>query len=560
MKISKLLIGIIIMGVLNIDGKVKAQEKKTLNLEVDLNRVQKNISTSVAGYDAEDFATGVNFNWMLNEGREKLIEKFNQAGVECLRFATCGRYNFRGERQTREMIAVYYARNNPEYFKKLMNRKLEWWFKPEDFFSLCKTMNIKVIGMFDTRAFWNPEKKCAQWLPDCDDKDIRQAALDNAAFVKWLKDNSYLDLVVGWELGSEPWYAGRMPADKFIKYAKYTIEETRKISPDIQFAVPAFICSSDYPELKTVAARVKATSPEYNTGEYKAYRYALNWTTEVLKGLGEKLKEFKWAKIHTYGTSSNYNSNYYGLKRHYLLLKSQPESKHLRIMNTEWRFTAGDNPSGHRKFKIGALWNAKFLADMVAFPEMDYSGAHSLFCFSGGLYYSDGKKWVLQQIGKGFRQKGLPWFIPSDTPLNRPDIEIGAFGIVTKMMNRLIKRTPFMLSHGSENGKMSSTKFIGAGKTDVQWLIATDKEKKSIGVFMINTRKHRVPVTIKLKDMDKKLYVRDAIVNILKCKPGMLDVYEIPGKQLWDFQEYIGSEKGLELPAESVCYFWIPVK
>jgi hypothetical protein len=525
-----------------------------------MKKTEKNITHSLAGYDAEDFATGVDFNWLLTQGREKLIENFHQAGVNCLRFATCGRYSFRGEPQTRAMLAVYYARNKPAFFNRLMKVRLKWWFDPKDFFSLCKEMDIKVIGMFDTRAFWNEKKQCAQWLPDCNDEDMRQAAKENAAFVKWLKDNSFLDLVVGWELGSEPWYAGRMPAEKFVKYAIYTIDETRKISPDIQFAVPAFICSTGYPELKTVAARVKSAAPEYNTPEWAAYKYALDWTSKVFKGLGDKLKMFKWAKIHTYGISKNYNSNYYGLKRHHLLLKSMPESKHLRLMNTEWRFTAGDDPTGHRKFKLGALWNAKFLMELIAFPEMDYSGVHSLFCFSGGLYFSDGKKWVLQQLGKGFQQKGLPWFIPADSPLKKPDIAIGAFGPVVKMANLLIKRTPFLLSHGAENGKLSSTKFLSSKQTDIQWLITTDKLKKTLGILLVNTNMHKVRVDLSLTNFAKKLFLQNAYVHVLTCKPGMTDVCEIPGKPLWNYEEFIGSEKGIVLPPQSVSYYWMPLK
>jgi hypothetical protein len=538
-------------------GSVKSSVKE---IEIDLAHNIKNISTALAGYDAEDFATGVDFNWMLTKARKKLIDNFNQAGVKCLRFATCGRYSFRGELQTRAMRSMGYARNNPEFFKKLMKRKLKWWFKPEDFFSLCKIMDIKIIGMFDTRAFWNEKKQCAQWSPDCNDSDLRQAAKENAAFVQWLKDNDYLQLFVGWELGSEPWYAGRMSAAQYAKYARYTIEETRAIDPNIQFAVPAFICSSDYPELKTVAARVKGADPEYNTSEYKGYRYALDWTTEVFKRLGSKLKLFKWAKIHTYGTSTNYNSNYYGLKRHYLLLQSQPNAKHLRLMNTEWRFTAGDKPSGHRKFRIGALWNAKFLMQMVAFPKMDYSGAHSLFCFSGGLYYSDGEKWVLQQVGPGFWQKGLPRFIPADSPKKQPDIALGSFGPVVKMTNQLITRTPYLVNHGADNGILSASKFFSADTRDVQWLIATDKNRKSIGALFVNTNKKPIKILLKIKGHAKKVFIRDAMKTVLTCQNNMTDVYEIPGTPLWTVRKWIGSGKNIELPPESVSYFWISLK
>jgi hypothetical protein len=71
---------------------------------------------------------------------------------------------------------------------------------------------------------------------------------------------------------------------------------------------------------------------------------------------------------------------------------------------------------------------------------------------------------------------------------------------------------------------------------------------------------HKVRVDLSLTNFAKKLFLQNAYVHVLTCKPGMTDVCEIPGKPLWNYEEFIGSEKGIVLPPQSVSYYWMPLK
>ncbi len=530
-------------------------------IELDNSTVAKSLSESYVGYDAEDFACGFNFNWMLTAGRDKFSSYCQAAGVRCLRFAEMNRYSWRGELPTRMMQAEQMAYLYPKLKDVKINwmqNKLDWWFTPESFWSFCQENRIVVLPMFPDSTYYNQKDNNSYAMVN-NPAHYKAAAEEAAAYVKWLKDHNYLHLAKVWEIGNES-YQNWKP-EEYAAYVKELVKAVRTVQPDIKLAIPTFICTPDNPDVKEVMKRMTAGNPEIKGSAADIYQTHLKWSGDVIRELGETAKYISYGIQHSYGAEEDYNSNAKGIETNYKLLLAQPNSQNWRLVNTEWRDRSGENLWCHRSFRTGALWKAKFVLLMMASPQMDYSCAHSLFAFSGGLYWSDGTKWMKQWPPDGTT-------VLSDTgnPDGKPRFALGAFGPVAKMCNDLIDSHPLLLDHQADLGKMSSALFyksfyheVKNVAGDLEWLAATNANRDSISMIFVNTKPEAIRVTINTKY--GTALTGAAEVQALTCPPDMLDTLGIPGdKACWSIETCGTHDRpDLDIPGNSVVKVTFPV-
>ena len=532
---------------------IDAGQIKTI--ELDNSTVAKSLSESYVGYDAEDFACGFNFNWMLTTGRDKFSSYCQAAGVRCLRFAEMNRYSWRGELPTRmiqaEKMAYLYPKLK-DVKTKWMQNKLEWWFTPESFWSFCKENRIMVLPMFQDISYYNQQEKQAYTIVN-NPAHYKAAATEAAAYVKWLKDRDYLSMAKVWEIGNESYQNGWDPKE-YAAYVEELVKAVRTVQPDIKLAIPTFICTPDNPDVKEVMKRMTAGNPEIKGREFEVYQKHLRWSGDVIKELGETAKYISYGIQHSYGAEPNYNSNIKGIETNHKLLLTHHNSQDWRLVNTEWRDRSGENLWSHRSFRTAALWKAKFVLLMMAYSQMDYTCAHSLFAFSGGLYWSDGTNWVLQWMPA--KTAGLPDTNNTD---RKPRFAIGAFGPVVKMCNDLIDSHPLLLDHQAELGKMSSALFYKSYypelKTidgDLEWLAATNANRDSISMIFVSTKPETMRVAINTKYGTALTGAAD--IQTLICPLNMLDSLETPGeKPFWNVNTYrTQNQSYVDIPANSV--------
>ena len=558
-----------------ISGTILA-ENGVKTISVNLFETKKNLKNSYVGYDAEDFACGVNFKWIFTDGRSQFADYCKRAGVRCLRFADMSRYSWRGELPTRLMRSRTMAHgypNLPWVYEKYAAKKLNWWFEPELFWSFCRENRIVVIPMFNAVSYYDPEKKKAFCIVNRPEH-YAAAAKEAAAYVKWLKTKGFLDMAKIWEVGNECYLKGWKPSE-YAAFVKTLIDEVRKVQPEIKLGIPTFICTRDNPDVKEVLRRMRAGGVQVKSKERTMYQKALIWSSEVIEALGNYAKYISYGIEHSYGASSSYISNYKGIEITAKLLDAFPGSSKWRLSNTEWRDRSGENPWSHRQFAVAALWKSKFVLTLMAHPRMDYTTAHSLFAFSGGLYWSNGREWILQR--NPVNQK-----LYDKNGNGRPRFDIGAFGPVVRMCNQLIDTHPEMLVHGADLGNMSSARYYesvyqGKGQTqlDLQWLISTNSGRTSLCAILVNT--HGKEIKLQLTSQQGLVANGAAVIQTLQCPDKQELDLQIPGyKHNWRVRTY-GAAPDLKkywtveafqrcaatpiiLPPQSVSMVTIPIK
>ena len=462
--------------------------------------------------------------------------------------------------------AVYAAKypHKPQIVQNALKNKLDWWFSPELFWTFCRENRITVLPMFNAESYYNVSDNKAYYIVN-KPEHYRAAAKEAAAYVKYLKEKGYLSMAKVWEIGNECYLKGWKPAE-YAAYVKCLIKAVCQVQPDIKLAIPVFICTRDNPDVKAIMKRLEVTSLRGGKTEWQIYDQAMKWTAGVIESLGKDAQKISYGIQHSYGAGPAYNSNYKGIDSTYRLLQAFPGSRKWRLINTEWRDRSGENLWCHRAFWNSALWKGKFVMLMMAYPHMDYTGAHSLFAFSGGLYWSNGKRWQLQF------NPARQIMYDSGNIDGKPRFDIGAFGPLAKMCNDLIDTHPKLLLHHSGMGKMSSAYYYdsfranrtnpkAAVKSDLDYIVAAGSNYDSLALLVVNTK--ATEVKLRIKSVFGKADIGAAEIELLKSKAGMLDMLQIPGSGFypWEVTRYGQNMQGsLVVPPNSVLKAVFPFK
>ena len=316
---------------------IAAGEVRVINVDPD--RVIKDISASYIGVDAETHATGADMTWMLTDGRDESAKYARLVGLRRMRICDVSRYSFRGEYQTRLLWAKKYAPGNPKKQKRIMAKPVPW-FDPEELFSFCKEHGIRLIPMFNSKVYYDADDGVAR--PFIDKPEYYEAAAkEAAAYVKWVKDHGYSDVVAAWEIGNELFDC--WDPRELAKYVKLVIRATRQVDPDVKLALDCRVVTPDNPDAKALMARIRADGPGGGTWLRDVHYRQAKRTLILFEELGEEARHITYGIVHVYGADSSWTCNYKGLDAPNKLLQSLENTKHMRMIVTEWRARSSED-------------------------------------------------------------------------------------------------------------------------------------------------------------------------------------------------------------------------
>lgn len=526
-----------------LSGLLHAQSPRVI--KVDRLEPTKDMSCSLQGADAESFqigsgpAAGVNLKSLLTTHRQAFANAMKEIGSPVLRMADMSRYCWESAQAT----AILRHEKDVS----------DWWYSPQEFHSFCRENNIKIIGFFDTHRWYDAATQTAVELRDpktrlvtgMTDSQLQSLVEANRRKIQWVKDHGYSDLYVAWEIGNENYAAFRDVPKVYARMAQALTDMARQVDPSAKTSITVFVCA---PNDDNLVRQISDRDPSNIQDTYERWKV---WSSIVLKTLGEQAKKIPLATIHLYGTALAYNANQKGLATHARFLESHPNAAHMQMIATEWRHTSGDDLIGHRRFKTAALWKAKFTMSMMSHPKMSYTGVHEFSTFSGLIYINDGSVWRCQSP---VSQKPL---VPYPSKPGSPVYDIGPFGPVMSMANDLIRTYPMLLEHRADLGENSSVEFsskvqpdasTSAGR-DIDYLIASSKDGKTIGGMVVNTFNTPVPLSLK-----GRFSITSA--RTLSCPAERLFEVEIPGEpKAWRVDELAAKDGVIHLPPLSVTYF-----
>jgi hypothetical protein len=530
-------------------GIMNAQSSKTKILTFNIDKVKKDLKNSIQGVDAESFEIGkspwgANLRILLNKQRSEFKAFLNNVGRPLMRMMDVSRYSWRGSDAT-DALRGYKGSK-------------EWWYSPEELHAFCRKNNIKLMGYFDicklydaktgkVTTFYNRKTREFKITP----KQMDALVEENLYKLRWVKENGYLNLYEGWEIGSENYIRNQNTPEIYVEFVKKMSKAAKNIDPKIRLAINIFVCATDDDNLFNNTG----INPRKMTGksEQSIYDKWLAWSSTVMTELGKAAKDIYYVSIHLYGPSLRYNANAKGINTHMRIVQKYPNMRHTRFIVTEWRHSGSGELSKHRQFKTAALWKAKFSMVMLAHPLVDSTGVHDFFTYSGTGYWSDGKIWRSQWESlkpmQAYKSK-------------KTQIQIGPFGPVLNMLNNVVREYPLLLEHKSNLGKYSSAYFYGkctpkakdkdAGR-DLDWIIGTNRKKNKFGGMVVNT--HEYPVKISLRANGKKCNIIKA--SSQSCPADKLFVCEIPGEpKFWKLEDIkVDSSGSIILPPLSITSF-----
>ena len=466
--------------------------------------VQKDMTSVRLGADAESFATAINFNTLLTQQNSEFAQFLSDVGSPVMRMATMGRYSDYGEEESKACAAVS---------GWSCNGGTGWWFDMDDFHQFCRQNNIKLIGMLDTMAVWDPVTQQAIEVRNTPENFSYgvQAAIDK---ITAIEESGYSDLYVAWEFGNENynyWWSNR-----FADYLNLVIPAVKAIDPDIKLAV------------------------EVNSSKTQ-------FCADYLNRLGSNIAQVDYINLHLYGASAIEEppgkATSWGISDALSVLDYVNNTDHLRTIITEWRhdYNADDN---HREFNTAVLWKAKYTMTMLAEPTLDYTCVHDVLTWSGVGYWSDGDTWKRQINSYGVE-------IASQT--GEPELDVGPYGQVMKRFNDALSECPLLLDHFSELGPQGDEMYYENGTSDLEWMLFTNEDHSKLIGIAVNTYED-----MQLLQLDEGAF---ADINItygeaISCLPGYEETPGIPGGDDYlTLATCVFSENMILLPGNSFIYF-----
>ena len=530
---------------------MNAEKIKSRVLDFDINKVKKDLKNSIQGVDAESFEIGkspwgINLRVLLNEQRDEFKTFMNKIGRPTLRMMDISRYSWRGPDAT-DALRGYKGSK-------------EWWYSPKQLHEFCRASNIRLMGYFDICKLYNPNngkvtsfynKKTREFKITSQQMDA--LVEENLYKLRWVKKHGYLDLYDGWEIGSENYIRNQNTPEIYVDFVKKMTAAAKKVDPNIRLAINIFVCATDDDNLfNNTGINPREIKGK---GEQDVYNKWLAWSNTVMTLLDKTAKEIYYVSIHLYGPSLRYNANAKGINTHVRIVKRYPNMRHARFIVTEWRHSGSGELSKHRQFKTAGLWKAKFAMVMLAHPLMDSTGVHDFLTYSGTGYWSDGKIWRSQWENL----KPMRTFKDSEA---KSRLEIGPFGPVLGMLNKIVREYPLLLEHKADLGEYSSayfhtrctpeTKNKNAGR-DLEWIVAANRKKNEFAGIAVNT--HRYPIRIILQSGEKKYKIMETRSEY--CPADKIFECEIPGEpKFWKFEKLkVNSDGSVVLPALSINFF-----
>ncbi len=435
---------------------------------VDLRSAKPGKKLTPIGTNCQSWGYGSDYSYWLGEGREVFKRALRDSGVKVLRFP------------------IHTLKDFDYYNQNPTGRA----FRPEQFYDLCRELDIKVIAMANIYKRPDESGKMVD-IPMFDDP--KAAAKNAARWVKWVKDHGYSDIVMAWEIGNEIWfdYTRDTPIWEFEK-AKAKLDEWKGPYDPEGCRRWAALHASCAKAMKQADPSIKVAVSSLTGSWWLPDKLQGKKLSACLGALGKGAKYIDYLDVHQYGWTPAAMSRVW----HEELIKPNPNCRHLRYINTEWGPGVDMHTMGNC-FAYSGLLLAKCTADLTAVPKLDWiSGFHELHDWGGPIILCKdtwSSLWPKYTAGPESEGRG-------------PRYIIGAYGPVLRFFNDAIARCPSLLASGCTVPDSTNQFFNGATslsplaekpvnpamdpagiKPSVQWWVTTNPHLTSVSVVLINT-------------------------------------------------------------------------
>ena len=368
-------------------------------------------------------------------------------------------------------------------------------------------------------------------------------------FVQWIVDNGYKDVVAGFELGNESYY------DK--NYASLApvwceiIPEIKKRMPKVNLGINLAELFELNPDITQVRNRMLAAG-EIKRDTYFAAGDFNRYSAQFVTAMSNCINQITHVIYHAYGAETPYSCSYYGFQRFRNFMQAFPELKGKKMWLSEVRPRSDEDNYCQRIFRE-ALIMAHYSLMAICQPDMDGFNHHQIYAISGGIYQSDGKNWRIQWRDAG--REYVDW----RAPMGEPRLEVGACGVMYRILAEALKEHPLILRHGtSKEADTEDTFFASArvmdqvyarrralkeGKSgwrlpkvegEVEWVVLADERREEMCLLMVNTKSEPAKVTVtargKVKDGVKDKIFAAPTYRTLSCPEKFLDCRAVPGE------------------------------
>ena len=488
-------------------------------------------------------AAGADFDIMLDPGRKPIRDARQSTCGPLVGYAGClsgvgndDRYFFGEGREATSAI----CRESGAWFQRMWSANA-WFAKrneakkgscPDLAFRFWKDNGIKVLFTLEA---WGGDKS-------------KQEIIE---FVDFIVSNKYESVVAGFELGNESYFGKPSDMPNLCKTWSAVIREIRKRMPKVPLGLPICEYFELNPDLAQIRARCTDKEMLTQTGYFTARRGSQASAAMILCR-SNALHALSHVIYHAYGAETPYSCSYYGIQRFRNFAEGFPEIKGKPMWLSEIRMRSDEDNRCQRIFRE-ALIMAHFSLMAISQPDVDGFNQHQFSNIAGAFHMSNGKTWNVQWRDAGGEYPDYR------APEGKPRFEVGAMGVMYRILAEAIKGHPIFLEHGTSKEQGTEDSFYTSARVcdqvyarrdalkegrkpflgifggvpevegEVEWVAALSADKNELCLLMVNSKNEEMSceVTLKGRQFAAPTYIA------LSCPAEYVDCRAVPGEGRW---------------------------
>ena len=565
---------------------VEEREAPPPRITIDLDaKPIRDVSASscvpILGYAGGGVGGGEDAKWLFETHRQEAARIFRRSGARFVR-------QWNANRQWQIGAGALLVKDKKT--GKMKNRFEQRTTDMKNAFSFYKEYGVKVMLTLENYgALTNLETGAGT-------SGIGVVKKHICDYVQWIVDNDFKEVVAGFELGNEPYWAGNSMFDNefntpenFAARWCEIVPEIKRIFPECQIGMPLAEYFAADPDIAAVRARTEQAEKLEAKGYFDAS--CMNqWSARFIKAMAPQLHNVSHVIYHSYGADAPFSATYWGLRRYRRFTEAFPELKGKKFWITEWRDRSDEEVPSHQRFRE-TLNKSAFMLMMVAHPDVDGMNLHEFRCQTGSLMWSNWNP----------KTKTGSWQVPwMNGGPDRPDFEsagesravVGSMGPAMQLMVESLLRYPVVMDFGSANyGAFSAgasnavwacsdyyasvldhrlgirkglaTADLPKVKGDCEYLVTRSKDKGIWAVLCVNMNPHDVEFDF---EFDGWCTPGAPDIRSTFCDEAYADAHEIAGfgrlSREFAYQPFamgVGKYR-VRIPGNSVTTVTIPVR
>ena len=401
------------------------------------------------------------------------------------------------------------------------------------------------------------------------------------SFVKWIVNSGYRDMVVGFELGNEP-YFGSDP-EKYAARWGEIVPGIKRIFPECDIGFPIAEYRDGDPDIAAVRARSTRVDEWFKGDKEFGYMRVNQWSGRFIVAFSNCLDLCSHTIYHFYGGDIAYGVGPSGFGRIRNFARVFPEVKDKKVWITEWRERSDEDNRCHLTHSSGFV-KAHYMLSAICQPEIDGLCAHNALGLAGVLNIADGRgNWYGQRDPGDNTRCGIRCYPDLDCT-GHARLEVGPCGPMFRMYTEALLKHPLIIEHGVADGGTITDGHYWSGpiyydKTHipmVHWLaMGADPSKKPRNkgnvdwVLTANPGRTSAALLVcSTKDVEWKPTFRvvggkagKPRVRLFRCRERDIWLHQTPGEPPPSWQEeFDGDPAALVIPAYTIATLVFPIE